>query len=59
MKGLNVGTLFIVTYTGGTIGREGDHAILIPDIGISKVNSWFACPFWVHNITLTHERKYF
>lgn len=38
VKGLNVGTLFIVTCTGGTMGREGDHSITIPDINISKVS---------------------
>ena len=38
VKEMSVGTLFIVTYTGGTIGREGDHSVLIPDISISKVN---------------------
>ena len=36
---LSVGTLFIVTCTGATIGREKDmnHAIRIPDISVSKV----------------------
>lgn len=34
---LKIGTLFLVTYTGGTLGREGDHSVLIPDINISKV----------------------
>ncbi|KAF2882120.1 hypothetical protein ILUMI_24042 [Ignelater luminosus] len=33
---LKEGTLFIVTYEGGTLGREGNHSILIPDINISK-----------------------
>ncbi|KAL1448384.1 hypothetical protein WDU94_001912, partial [Cyamophila willieti] len=37
VKGIKVGTLFIVTNLGGTIGREGEHAVLIPDINISKV----------------------
>lgn len=37
LKTLPIGTLFIVTCGGGTLGREGDHAILIPDINISKV----------------------
>uniref|UniRef100_A0A8D8S686 Angiogenic factor with G patch and FHA domains 1 n=1 Tax=Cacopsylla melanoneura TaxID=428564 RepID=A0A8D8S686_9HEMI len=36
VKGVKVGTLFIVTNLGGTIGREGEHAVLIPDINISK-----------------------
>jgi hypothetical protein len=38
MEQLKVGTLFIVTCTGGTMGREGDHAVSIPDINISKVS---------------------
>lgn len=38
VPGLKVGTLFIVTCTGGTVGRQGDHAILIPDQNISKVS---------------------
>lgn len=33
---LKVGALFIVTCDGGTLGREGEHAILIPDINVSK-----------------------
>ncbi len=37
VKTIQVGSLFIITYAGGTLGREGEHAILIPDINISKV----------------------
>ncbi|XP_022193483.2 angiogenic factor with G patch and FHA domains 1 isoform X2 [Nilaparvata lugens] len=33
---LNVGSLFIVTCIGGTLGREGDHSIIVPDLKISK-----------------------
>ncbi|XP_046661949.1 angiogenic factor with G patch and FHA domains 1 isoform X1 [Homalodisca vitripennis] len=36
LDNLPVGSLFIVTCTGGTLGREGDHAVVIPDINISK-----------------------
>lgn len=36
---LKVGTLFIVTCTGGTVGREGDHAVSVADINISKVST--------------------
>lgn len=36
---LKVGSLFLVAYTGGSIGREGDHSVVIPDINISKVSS--------------------
>lgn len=35
---LKIGTLFLVTCTGGSIGREGDHPVLIRDINISKVS---------------------
>lgn len=36
---MKVGNLFIVTYTGGTIGREKDmsHVIRIPDVEVSKL----------------------
>lgn len=35
---LKIGTLFLVAYTGGSLGREGDHAVIIPDLNISKVS---------------------
>jgi hypothetical protein len=35
---LKVGNLFIVTYMGGALGREGEHEVVIPDINISKVS---------------------
>lgn len=35
---LKVGSLFLVAYTGGSIGREGDHSVVVPDINISKVS---------------------
>ncbi|XP_011332504.1 angiogenic factor with G patch and FHA domains 1 isoform X2 [Ooceraea biroi] len=38
---LKVGSLFLVTYTGGSLGREGDHSVLIPDINISKHHARF------------------
>jgi len=36
-------SLFIITCTGGTVGREADlgHAILIPDPAVSKVTADF------------------
>lgn len=34
---LRVGELFIITYKGGTLGREGAHDVIIPDINVSKV----------------------
>ncbi|XP_076226464.1 angiogenic factor with G patch and FHA domains 1 isoform X2 [Nomia melanderi] len=33
---LKIGSLFLVAYTGGSIGREGDHSVVIPDINVSK-----------------------
>ncbi|KAK4884722.1 hypothetical protein RN001_000993 [Aquatica leii] len=33
---LTKGSLYIITCEGGTLGREGDHSIIIPDINISK-----------------------
>lgn len=39
---LKLGSLFLVTYTGGSLGREGDHSVLIPDINISKYHARFA-----------------
>lgn len=37
---IDVGKLFLVTYKGGSLGREGTHDVLIPDINISKVSSY-------------------
>ncbi|XP_070161472.1 angiogenic factor with G patch and FHA domains 1 [Polyergus mexicanus] len=38
---LKVGSLFLVTYIGGSLGREGDHSVLIPDINVSKYHARF------------------
>ncbi|KAJ6640906.1 Angiogenic factor with G patch and FHA domains 1 [Pseudolycoriella hygida] len=38
---LKVGELFIVTYKGGTLGREGTHDVIIPDINVSKYHLKF------------------
>ncbi|XP_011251924.1 angiogenic factor with G patch and FHA domains 1 isoform X1 [Camponotus floridanus] len=38
---LKVGSLFLVTCIGGTLGREGDHSVLIPDINVSKHHARF------------------
>ncbi|XP_011150988.1 angiogenic factor with G patch and FHA domains 1 isoform X2 [Harpegnathos saltator] len=38
---LKMGCLFLVTYTGGSLGREGDHSVLIPDVNISKYHARF------------------
>lgn len=41
-KSLPIGSLHIVTVTGGTIGREGSgHILKIPDIGVSKKHAEF------------------
>ncbi|GAB0094611.1 angiogenic factor with G patch and FHA domains 1 [Sergentomyia squamirostris] len=36
VEDLTVGTLFVVTCDGGTLGREGHHDILIKDLNVSK-----------------------
>ncbi|XP_033229406.1 angiogenic factor with G patch and FHA domains 1 isoform X3 [Belonocnema kinseyi] len=41
LRKLRLGTLFFVPYTGGSIGREGSHSVLIPDINISKHHARF------------------
>ncbi|CAO1360731.1 unnamed protein product [Diamesa serratosioi] len=38
---IDVGKLFLVTYKGGSLGREGTHDVLIPDINISKTHLKF------------------
>lgn len=38
---LRVGQLFMITYKGGTLGREGDHDVIIPDINVSKFHLRF------------------
>lgn len=43
---IDVGKLFLVTYKGGSLGREGTHDVLIPDINISKV-IYFNLFFWI------------
>ncbi|XP_065218896.1 uncharacterized protein LOC135844591 isoform X2 [Planococcus citri] len=42
VKNLKTGTLFMITYDGGTLGREGDHPVLIPDVNISKYHAKFS-----------------
>lgn len=41
VAGLKEGSLHIVTYEGGTLGREGNHSIIIPDINVSKYHAKF------------------
>ncbi|CAB0020444.1 unnamed protein product [Nesidiocoris tenuis] len=38
---LEVGQLFIITRTGGSLGREGDHDIVVPDDSVSKKHLTF------------------
>lgn len=38
---IKVGTLYIITFKGGSLGREGDHDVVIPDINISKFHLKF------------------
>ncbi|XP_062709624.1 angiogenic factor with G patch and FHA domains 1 isoform X2 [Aedes albopictus] len=38
---LKVGSLFIITCKGGSLGREGDHDVIIPDINVSKYHLKF------------------
>lgn len=30
------GSLHVITFEGGSLGREGNHSIIIPDINVSK-----------------------
>ncbi|XP_050076206.1 angiogenic factor with G patch and FHA domains 1 [Anopheles maculipalpis] len=41
VKDLKIGSLFIVTCKGGTLGREGNHDVIIPDINVSKQHLQF------------------
>ncbi|XP_059609155.1 angiogenic factor with G patch and FHA domains 1 [Phlebotomus argentipes] len=36
VESVSAGTLFVITCRGGTLGREGHHDILIPDLNVSK-----------------------
>lgn len=33
---IQIGSLYVITFDGGTLGREGNHSIIIPDLNISK-----------------------
>lgn len=43
-----VGKLFVVTFKGGSLGREGSHEVLIPDMNISRTHLKF---------TYNHKKK--
>ncbi|CRL00233.1 CLUMA_CG013506, isoform A [Clunio marinus] len=38
---MDAGKLFVVTFKGGTLGREGNHDVLIPDVNVSKYHLKF------------------
>lgn len=39
---MDVGKLFVVTFKGGSLGREGNHDVLIPDLNVSKSHLRFS-----------------
>lgn len=39
LEKIKVGSLYIITCDGGTVGREGNVSILIPDINVSKTHA--------------------
>ncbi|KAH8401663.1 hypothetical protein KR009_007206 [Drosophila setifemur] len=41
IEGLTVGSLHLITYKGGTLGREGAHDVIIPDVNVSKCHLKF------------------
>ncbi|XP_055607200.1 angiogenic factor with G patch and FHA domains 1 isoform X1 [Uranotaenia lowii] len=41
LPALKKGSLFIVTCKGGSLGREGDHDVIIPDLNVSKFHLKF------------------
>nr|XP_044248921.1 angiogenic factor with G patch and FHA domains 1 isoform X1 [Drosophila takahashii] len=36
LETLKVGSLHLITYKGGSLGREGSHDVIIPDVNVSK-----------------------
>ncbi|KAL9915887.1 angiogenic factor with G patch and FHA domains 1 isoform X1 [Glossina fuscipes] len=41
LEDLKVGSLSIITYKGGSLGREGNHDVIIPDVNVSKYHLKF------------------
>ncbi|XP_017484182.1 PREDICTED: angiogenic factor with G patch and FHA domains 1 isoform X1 [Rhagoletis zephyria] len=41
LEGLKVGNLSLITYKGGSLGREGNHDVVIPDVNVSKLHMKF------------------
>eukprot|EP00088_Acartia_fossae_P070667 TRINITY_DN9533_c1_g1_i2.p1 TRINITY_DN9533_c1_g1~~TRINITY_DN9533_c1_g1_i2.p1 ORF type:complete len:650 (-),score=158.06 TRINITY_DN9533_c1_g1_i2:198-2114(-) len=50
---VQVGSLYIVTCKGGTIGSKGSHEVLLPDLGCSKLHAKFA----FHTATCSYTLK--
>ncbi|XP_059224941.1 angiogenic factor with G patch and FHA domains 1 isoform X5 [Stomoxys calcitrans] len=41
LEGLKVGSLSLITFKGGSLGREGNHDVIIPDVNVSKFHLKF------------------
>uniref|UniRef100_A0A0A1XQA5 Angiogenic factor with G patch and FHA domains 1 n=1 Tax=Zeugodacus cucurbitae TaxID=28588 RepID=A0A0A1XQA5_ZEUCU len=41
LETLKVGSLSLITYKGGSLGREGNHDVIIPDVNVSKLHMKF------------------
>ncbi|XP_014100185.2 angiogenic factor with G patch and FHA domains 1 isoform X3 [Bactrocera oleae] len=41
LEALKVGSLSLITYKGGSLGREGNHDVIIPDVNVSKLHMKF------------------
>uniref|UniRef100_A0A034VU74 Angiogenic factor with G patch and FHA domains 1 n=2 Tax=Bactrocera dorsalis TaxID=27457 RepID=A0A034VU74_BACDO len=41
LEALKVGSLSLITYKGGSLGREGNHDVIIPDVNVSKLHMRF------------------
>ncbi|XP_016953395.1 angiogenic factor with G patch and FHA domains 1 isoform X2 [Drosophila biarmipes] len=41
LEALKVGSLHLITYKGGSLGREGAHDVIIPDVNVSKCHLKF------------------
>ncbi|KAH8253006.1 hypothetical protein KR032_003133 [Drosophila birchii] len=41
VESLKVGSLHLITFKGGTLGREGAHDVIIPDVNVSKAHLKF------------------
>ncbi|XP_073812707.1 angiogenic factor with G patch and FHA domains 1 isoform X3 [Musca autumnalis] len=41
LEGLKVGSLSLITFKGGSLGREGNHDVIIPDVNVSKFHMKF------------------